>query len=84
VALATPDALNDDEKKEHSELILFSSCIDVNLNIFVDRILKGTKAFELPVELPARIEMVLNLKTARAIGIDVPSALRQRADRIVQ
>jgi putative ABC transport system substrate-binding protein len=54
------------------------------LAVFVDRILKGTKASELPVELPARIEMVLNLKTARAIGIDVPSALRQRADRIVQ
>ena len=54
------------------------------LAVFVDRILKGAKASELPVELPARIEMVLNLKTARAIGIDVPVALRQRADRIIQ
>lgn len=54
------------------------------LAVFVDRILKGAKASELPVELPARIEMVLNLKTARAIGIDVPATLGQRADRIVQ
>ncbi len=53
------------------------------LAVFVDRILKGGKASEIPVELPARIELVLNLKTARAIGIAVPPALLQRADRVI-
>ena len=38
----------------------------------------------MPVELPARIEMVLNLKTARAIGVDVPQAVLQRADRVIE
>ena len=54
------------------------------LAVFVDRILKGAQASEMPVELPARIEMVLNLKTARAIGIDVPPAVLQRADRVIE
>jgi putative ABC transport system substrate-binding protein len=54
------------------------------LVVFVDRILKGAKASEMSVELPARIEMVLNLKTASAIGIDLPPTLLQRADRVIQ
>jgi putative ABC transport system substrate-binding protein len=54
------------------------------LAVFVDRILKGGRASDIPVELPARIEMVLNLKTARAIGLDVPRAMLQRADRIIE
>jgi putative ABC transport system substrate-binding protein len=53
------------------------------LAVFVDRILKGAKASEMSVELPARIEMVLNLKTARAIGVDLPPAMLQRADRVI-
>lgn len=54
------------------------------LAVFVDRILKGAKASEMPVELPARIEMVLNQKVARAIGIDLPAAVLQRADRLIE
>jgi len=54
------------------------------LAVFVDRILKGGKAAEIPVELPARIEMVLNLKTARAIGVDIPPTVMQRADRVIE
>jgi putative ABC transport system substrate-binding protein len=54
------------------------------LAVFVDRILKGAKASEMSVELPSRIEMVLNLKTASAIGIDMPAALLQRADRVIR
>lgn len=51
---------------------------------FVDRILKGAKAAEIPVELPARIELVLNLKTAGAIGVEIPRAMLQRADRVIE
>jgi len=54
------------------------------LAVFVDRILKGAKASEMSVELPARIEMVLNLKTARAIGVDIPRTVLQRADRVIE
>jgi putative ABC transport system substrate-binding protein len=54
------------------------------LAVFVDRILKGANAAEIPVELPARIELVLNLKTARAIGVNVPPAVLQRADRLIE
>jgi putative ABC transport system substrate-binding protein len=54
------------------------------LAVFVDRILNGAKASEMAVELPARIELVLNLKTARAIGVDIPPAVLQRADRVIE
>lgn len=54
------------------------------LAVFVDRILKGGKAAEIPVELPSRIEMVLNLKTARAIGVEIPRTVLERADLVIE
>jgi len=56
----------------------------VRLASFVDRILKGAKAAEMPVELPTKIELVFNLKTAKAIGVDVPAALLLRADHVIE
>ncbi|HEU5296813.1 MAG TPA: ABC transporter substrate-binding protein [Burkholderiaceae bacterium] len=56
----------------------------VRLASFVDRILKGGKASEIPVELPTKIELVFNLKVAKAIGVDVPAALLLRADRVIE
>ena len=51
---------------------------------YVDRILRGAKPGDLPVQLPVKYEMVVNLKTAKALGLVIPLSIRLRADEVIE
>jgi putative ABC transport system substrate-binding protein len=85
--LGLPDAYAFREHVDEGGLLSYGADIAGNYRhaaTFVDRILKGAKPADLPVEQPTKFDLVVNLKTAKALGIAIPQAVLQRADGVIQ
>src|SRR5262245_8597663 len=82
-----PSVLGNSIQAQRGGLIAYSFAVDANMRqpvLYIDRILKGDKPGDLPVQRPIKYELVLNLKTAKALGLAVPVHLQQIADELVE
>jgi len=86
-AARVPTAHSLREETEAGGLISYGVNVPANFRraaYFVDKILKGTKPADLPIEFPTRLELIINLKTARALGLEIPPTLLARADEVIE
>ena len=56
----------------------------MEIPVAADRILRGAKPSELPVQLPVKVQLTINLRTAKALGLNLPSSFRLRADEVIE
>jgi putative ABC transport system substrate-binding protein len=86
-AARVPTAHSLREETEAGGLVSYGVNVPANFRraaYFVDKILKGAKTADLPIEFPTRLELVINLNTAKAIGLEVPPTLLARADEVIE
>ena len=82
-----PAIFHTDEFAEHGGLMSYgANYADLyrRMGLYVDRLLKGAKASDLPIEQPTKLDLVINLKTAKTLGFMIPSTLLLRADRVIE
>jgi len=82
-----PAMWNAREFVEIGGLIMYGASIDDlwrRAAVYVDRIIRGSKPSELPIEQPTKFELVINTRTAKALGITIPPALLARADEMIE
>jgi len=82
-----PSAFQNREFVEAGGLLFYAPSTAANYRraaFFVDKILKGVKPADLPVEQPTQFELIINLKTAKTLGLTIPPSLLARADEVIQ
>ena len=82
-----PGLFPEQEVAREGGLMAYGASLPANFRraaSFVDKILRGAKPADLPVEQPTKFELVINLKTAKALGLEVPFQLQQLADEVIE